>query len=259
MNQHDPETDTRIYAGLSAAIKSLAPVDKFDRALGSKAAVAAGLMVYRNNVRAAYLRVLSETFPVVQKLVGEEFFRYMAHEYFHAHPPSSRLVIQYGEALPEFIERFEPVSRLPYLADVARLELAWLSAYHAAEADAVTEANVFALIESVPDSVKFSVHPSARLLSSQYPFHTIWRHNRESADERLRLPDAGETVLIVRPDHRVLTSAISPGVHAFMSSITNGASLHEGLEAAVETEPAASSADIIRKFATSRVITGVIA
>ncbi len=259
MNQCDQETDTRIYAGLSAAIKSLAPVDKFDRALGSKTAVAAGLMVYRNNVRAAYLRVLSETFPVVQKLVGEKFFRYMAHEYFHAHLPSSRLVIQYGEALPGFIEHFEPVSHLPYLAEVARLELAWLSAYHAAEADSLNEVNLLALIESVPESAKFSVHPSVRLLSSDYPVHTIWRHNQDSAAERLRLPDTGEAVVIVRPDHRVLTSTISPGVHACMFAIVSGASFREGLEAAVETEPTAPLANVIREIATSRVITGVIA
>ena len=39
---------------------------------------AARLAVYRNNVVSSLIDALADTFPVVQQLVGEEFFRAMA-------------------------------------------------------------------------------------------------------------------------------------------------------------------------------------
>jgi hypothetical protein len=39
---------------------------------------------------------------------------------------------------PDFIEQFEPASSVPYLADVARLEMLRVRAFHAADADPLT-------------------------------------------------------------------------------------------------------------------------
>jgi hypothetical protein len=75
--------------------------------------------VYRNNVVAGLVNALAARFPAVQRIVGEEFFRAMAQVYARAHPPRSRLLMQYGEDFAEFIEGFEPAAELVYLADVA--------------------------------------------------------------------------------------------------------------------------------------------
>ena len=69
--------------------------------LDAKVAVPAGLArkaegvpsrrfgVYRNNVYAGLIDVLAGRFPVVARLVGEEFFRAMARDYVEHEPPSS--------------------------------------------------------------------------------------------------------------------------------------------------------------------------
>lgn len=46
--------------------------------------------VYRNNVVASLSDALGVAFPVVQKLVGDEFFRAMAGVYLRQHPPPRR-------------------------------------------------------------------------------------------------------------------------------------------------------------------------
>ena len=48
--------------------------------------------VYRNNVTVSLIEALAAGFPVVQRIVGEEFFGAMACEFVRAHPPGSPLV-----------------------------------------------------------------------------------------------------------------------------------------------------------------------
>ncbi|MGS0757134.1 HvfC/BufC family peptide modification chaperone, partial [Roseateles sp. GG27B] len=102
----------------------------------------ARLAVYRNNVVSSLVDALAETFPVVEQLVGSEFFRAMAVLFVRQAPPRSRVLAHYGQAFPSFIADFEPAQGLPYLADMARLEVARVAAYHAADADSVSAAMV---------------------------------------------------------------------------------------------------------------------
>ncbi len=257
MPLHESEASQRVYGGLSRAILALVPVGPLAPVTGSEAQIAAGLAVYRNNVRAAYLRVLADAFPVVQRLVGEEFFRYLAHEYFHAQPPRSPIVARYGDALPDFLGRFEPVAHLPYLADVARLEIAWLGAYHAAEDQSLSGEKIFAALGENQDCARFAVHPSMRLISSSFPVHTIWLHNRNEDPAPLRLGVAGERVLLIRPARKVEASAISHGLHAALQAISDGAHLGEAMDRVLESEPNADLSDIISGIATSGAVTAV--
>src|SRR5438876_7559091 len=90
--------------------------------------------VYRNNVVAGLVKALRTNFPVVEKIVGDEFFAAMARVFVTQQPPRAPLLAIYGEAFPAFVAAFEPARELPYLADVARLEAARTRAYHAADA-----------------------------------------------------------------------------------------------------------------------------
>ena len=89
--------------------------------------------IYRNNVVKSLADVLSDGFPVTRSLVGEAFFRAMAGAFVRRCPPRTPCVTLYGEALPEFLETFEPAGRLPYLPDVARLEHARRVSRHAGD------------------------------------------------------------------------------------------------------------------------------
>ena len=81
--------------------------------------------VYRNNVASALTNSLRVRYPVVEQLVGGEFFGMMARGYVDEHKPRSAMLISYGAEFPEFITGFEAASSVPYLADVAKLESAW--------------------------------------------------------------------------------------------------------------------------------------
>lgn len=195
-----------------------------------------GLTVYRNNVRAAYLCVLAQTFPVLQRLVGEEFFRYLAHAYFHACTPRSPLVVRYGEKMPTFLETFAAAEGYPYLPDIARFELAWLEAYHAPEAEPLTAAQFAKVASGAADATCFAPHPSLRLLSSPWPVHTIWDHNRRANPGSLDAPAGGENTIIVRPRQQVETSLISACGVRIIRALIEGRSFAETIDCVGETK-----------------------
>jgi hypothetical protein len=173
---------------LRCGLLGAAAVNSLATARGAEGQIAAGLAVYRNNVRGANLRVLADAYPVVMKLVGDAFFRFLANAYFHANPPTSPLIARYGDALAVFLESFSPASAHPYLAGVARLEIAWLKSYHAPEADPLLADAICGQIGDDPERALFVFHPSMQLLSSAYPIYAIWSHNRHATTEPLKLP-----------------------------------------------------------------------
>jgi len=67
--------------------------------------------VYRNNVAIGLIEALEARFPVVRRLVGEEFFTAMARVFVQAHPPRSPLLMIYGDSFPQFIAGFGPAAR----------------------------------------------------------------------------------------------------------------------------------------------------
>lgn len=250
------EEAMRVYGGFSRALLSVSPVGTLAPVRGSDAKIEAGLAVYRNNVRAAYLRALNEAFPVVARLVGDGFFRFIAHEYFHAHPPASPLVAHYGDRLPAFLESFQPAAGLPYLADVARIEIAWLRAYHAAEAVPLGPAEILSRIGADPDRARVSLHLSLSIIVSPYPAATIWRHNHERIESALKPSGSGEHVLVLRPCADVTVSVGGEGVIAALQSLVAGELLGDAMARARAADAKAEDAEILQAILSLDVIIG---
>ena len=92
--------------------------------------------VYRNNVAVGLIGALEARYPASRRIAGDDVFRAIARAFVAARKPRSPVMIAYGEDFPEFVAGCAGVA--PCLADVARLENAWVEAYHAADAAAAT-------------------------------------------------------------------------------------------------------------------------
>ena len=179
--------------------------------------------VYRNNHFVSLIDALSDTYPVVMRLVGDEFFRAMATVFVTTDAPQSPVMLEYGAGFAKFVEGFEPAARLPYLADVARLEWAWLRSYHAAEATAVDLAELADLPAEQVDALQVEFHPAARLVSSDWPVVSIWEANVTNAGDGSIGPDTGpESALINRPRESVEVRRLPPGGGSFIQHLRTG-------------------------------------
>ena len=82
-----------------------------------------GLSIYRNSIREIISRALSIIYPVSEQLLGTDCFRRVVSD-FQLHADLSSHSLEYiGEGFPEYIGSIQSLSSLPWLEDVARLEL----------------------------------------------------------------------------------------------------------------------------------------
>ena len=183
--------------------------------------------VYRNNVAGALIGALEARFPVVRRLTGDAFFRAMAGAFVAAEKPATAKLIDYGADFPAFVARFPPAREIAYLAEVARLENAWVEAYHAADAPALDLAALGAVEPADLARLSFAPHPAARLMRFSCPAASIWAAHQ--GDGEPRPPEAwrSEDALIARPEADVVVRLLPPGGFAFASALFAGASLAE--------------------------------
>ena len=186
--------------------------------------------VYRNNVAVGLADALELGFPVTRQLLGPEFFRAMAGVFLRQHPPHNPLMMFYGAEMPDFLAGFPPVSHLPYLPDMARLELAIRQSYHAADAVAVDGARLGRLTPAALMHTRLQFAPAVRLLPSDWPIHAIWRANTDPAAPK---PVAGpQAVLIVRPAFDPGLHPVSPDAARVLDRLMQGDSFASALAAA---------------------------
>lgn len=182
--------------------------------------------VYRNNVASSLTRSLEAGFPVLRKLVGDEFFGAMAVVFLRAHPPRNRQLALYGADFPEFLAQFPPVAHLGYLPDVARLEQTLRDSYHAADGAGVPLEALTSLTEAQLLQARIGLAPSLRVLRSDWPIFSIWAANTQGGPAPMM---QSQDVVILRPDYDPEPHLLPPGGAAFLTTLQADKPLIEAL------------------------------
>jgi len=234
-------------AALPAAMQGIASQPGFD--------------VYRNTVVSACIDALVAAYPVVTRLVGEEWMRAACAVYVSGALPNSPVLLEYGATFPAFLAGFEPAGELPYLADIARLDRAWTEAHAAPEATALDLADLAAFDSITVQSCLIGLHPSVRWhWSERHPVWTIWRRQREPGlDPDDAIDWKGEGALVVRRDGVVEAIGLDRGGCAFAGACEAGATLATCVAAALAADPACDAARLLRSlFRCGAIVPGEV-
>jgi hypothetical protein len=191
--------------------------------------------VYRNNVAVGLIGALEARYPASRRIAGDDLFRAIARAFVLARKPRSPVMIAYGQDFPEFVAAFlasGAASEPHCLADLARLENAWVEAYHAEDA---AVAKVGDLGELSPDQLpqtRIEFHPAVRILRFSTPAATIWASCQAGGKPAEVNRSGAEDALITRPDCDVSVRILPPLAYDFALRLKEGAPL---LEAALAT------------------------
>jgi hypothetical protein len=213
--------------------------------------------VYRNNVVVGLIDALRANFAAASRIVGDEFFRAMARAYVARNPPVSPILLDYGADFPDFIAAFEPAAPLPYLADVARIERAWVEAYHAAEAEPLSASSLTRVpVERISD-LRMELHPTVRIVRSRYPALTIWRMNiADGEPSSVEFDAGGEDTLVLRPAAEVEVRPMPRGGAEFVTALAVGGSLGEAMRSASIAAPGFDLATHLAALIGARAFAG---
>lgn len=214
--------------------------------------------VYRNNVAHGLSRALAARFPVVERVVGAEFFAALASVFLKNGLPQSPLLLEWGKAFPAFLEGFPPLAGLPWLADVARLELARGVAYHAADAVPLPSD---ALMQAASDAgaARLVVHPSVTVMASRWAVVTAWAMNQPGASVVPLPADRPEAALTLRDRRDAVTvQEIGPGDLAFVAALQRGETLMQAAAEGLAAEPGHEPAAILTGLARAGALVGLI-
>ncbi len=193
--------------------------------------------VYRNNVFESLTNALKAVYPVVERLVGEGFFRYAAASYIPVHRPESGNLHDFGGNFAGFLAGFPPARELVYLPDVARLEWAMQESFHAS----VGQPLALDALASVPTeqygNLRFRLQPSARLLASTYPILRIWQANQPdyTGDHSVNLDEGGVKLLVIRHQD-VEIMPLTDGDYALLAAFASGMPFAEAAQAVLDAQ-----------------------
>src|ERR1051325_1564532 len=116
--------------------------------------------VYRNNVAAGLINAVSARYPVVRKLLWDDAFKRVVHQYVVSEPPRSPVLLQYGESFPQYLRGIGQGAAANYLADVAAIESMRTRAYHAADAASLPRQAFNAVPAEEWPELCIDLHPS---------------------------------------------------------------------------------------------------
>jgi hypothetical protein len=117
------------------------------------------------------------------------------------------------------------------LVDVARLENAWVEAYHAEDAIAAAVGDLAALSPDCLPGTRIAFHPGARLLRFATQAASIWASAQGGDQPPASTEGTAEDALITRPDCDVRVRVLPPLGFDFALSLREGATLVEAVAA----------------------------
>ena len=219
---------------------------------------AARLQIYRHHVLTSLTDVLQMTFPVICRLVDERFFRYAADAYIRQYPPEDPCLFEYGKHFPLFLATFPPCRDLVYLADVARLEWALHTAWHAEGCAPLDPAELGRLAGHEVAQLTFQFDPSVTLLRSPWPIDQIWRMNQaeEKVEATLDLREEDICLEIRRWDDDVGFRRLAPTTALFRTTLAAGQPLAEAAEAALVADEAFDCVVALHELLTDGIVIG---
>lgn len=186
------------------------------------------VQLYRNNFYISLGEILSDTFPVVRELVGDEFFAQLGKAYIKVHPPTAGSVTHFGQQLPDYIGQIPQTQALPYLGDIAHLE--W-ERTRLGNQWPVTKTFPFEKLGTLSTSqwpqVIFKLSANVTLLNSNFAILDIFNGVRAADIDNVDINKPQQILLTGSAKTNVSTIELTADIYRFLSSASEGKPLTE--------------------------------
>ncbi len=202
---------------------------QFYRAIFDKSQTMTGIddsrvNIYRQTIFHSLENALRTSYPVIVKLVGDDFFRFLAQQYIQQYSSVSGDLNRYGDVFFQLLQSLPETAELPYLADVAQLEWCVQLAENSRDHTPFPIEKLIAVAPEHYPNLQFFLNSCAYLQSSIYPIADIWQANQSDGDGVVELHTGEFYCLIYRVDYQVTVTTLNADQWAFLNAIQQGMS-----------------------------------
>ena len=143
--------------------------------LGSEK-VSSGLRmeIYRNAYRLRLLEALTDSYPALHTLLGDDRFEALGLAYIEAHPSHNFSIRWFGHRLREFLAAATDYRDTPVLAEMAAFEWALRDAFDAADTPVLGLDDLRGIAPEGWAGMGFRLHPSLRRLNLSWNVPQLW-------------------------------------------------------------------------------------
>lgn len=187
------------------------------------------MQIYRHSSQYAMQRALYTTYPLIRKLVGDDFFVMLMKDYIVKYPSRSPYLQEYGVYFGDYVAIHPALKNLVYLSEVAKFEWAYHQLINAADA-AFAPLHV---LQNIPEEkypmLRIVLNPASALIKFYYPILDIIELCEGSVKE-VDISGGRVNLLMIRREGEIKLQALSDAeftfLHALQENETLAASLH---------------------------------
>jgi len=147
-------------------------LDIIDTGEVNKVSVDQRLAVYGNAYGYRLIDALSENYPSVHTLLGDEDFYKMTYAYMEAYPSHHFSLRYFGHELEEFLKTYIP--EVPVLTEMARFEWALRKVFDAEDVAIITMDDLQEIPVEHWGGLQFNFHPSVSRLDLDWNIPQLW-------------------------------------------------------------------------------------
>lgn len=195
------------------------------------------LAVYRNNYRIGLMELLASIYRITRELVGEDFFTALSREYVKQHPSHSGNVHLYGAQMGDFLARFEPVTHLPYLPDVGRMEWLLHRLYYTADHQPLDVTTLATLDGDGWDNLRLPLQNALALIESPWALAQIHAFHQPDAEQTAFALATPTQLLLWRVNGEVQLQTLDAAAFAFLKALQQNQTLAAATESALAIQP----------------------
>jgi hypothetical protein len=216
----------------------------------------ARLDVYRNNLRVGFQTALRIAYPVIEQLVGGEYFLQLACEYQDTHPSVSGDLHEAGAPLAAYLADRYRGTEYAYFADVAAVEWAIEDGRRACAQPALTVEGLRALQSDAAAIGALRWHAAARLVRCRACAVPIWRAHRVDEPDLagIRITDDVALVLVRPTPTDVRFVEVLADDRALLEALARGLPLSDAIDLAFQSNPAFDAAGAMQRLLASRAL-----
>jgi hypothetical protein len=184
--------------------------------------------VYQKAYVARLSEALGESFETVWKYLGDEDFFEVCEVFIRQHPSTEWDLNAFGKEFPEFLRPLAVQNEVPFLHDLAIIDLNFNCLFHQKESPPTMKTEELSSLIANDPTLPVKIAEHRLFFESKYPVYDLWLAIKD--DQPWPEQQGSQTVLLYKKNDQVFLKRVEPLERELIDAIGEQGSVAKGIE-----------------------------